>query len=93
MRQTPLPLLRDLAPGALISRCEFCRSFAVGHEACQGSKEASQCPPRRLVDVLAGTWVLEMVDLSGQYGKAQFGSKLLAAPCEPCAPKPLKLPP
>jgi len=49
-RQTPMPLLRNLAPNLLIVRCSLCFELTACHELCQSMEEAEKCPSRALVD-------------------------------------------
>jgi hypothetical protein len=50
MRQTPLPLLRDLEPTVIVQRCAFCHCFAIGAEVCQAETERRHCRPRLFVE-------------------------------------------
>lgn len=54
-RQTPLPLLRNLASGVVVSRCEFCGQMVLGREQCADPFEANACPPRAQVDGIVMT--------------------------------------
>lgn len=58
MRQTALPLLRDLVAGTLVQRCEFCRSFALGEEVCRSEEERQACVPRRFIERVEAPVVL-----------------------------------
>lgn len=53
MRETPIPLLRDLRPCAVICRCEFCNELMFMDEACDGLRESRLCPSREEVDTAA----------------------------------------
>lgn len=50
MRLTPIPLLRDLAPCVVISRCKLCGELVHEGERCESSNEASACPSRDDID-------------------------------------------
>jgi hypothetical protein len=50
MRSTALPKLTDLAANAPVIRCQFCHELVRSHEACESTREAEGCPPRRVVD-------------------------------------------
>jgi hypothetical protein len=54
MRKTVIPLLRDLPPFALIMRCQLCGELVFGGEICKSADEAAECPPRRLLEQVAG---------------------------------------
>lgn len=46
MRETPLPLLRDLPPLVAVVRCYECYELVLLEEACRGADEARLCLPR-----------------------------------------------
>ena len=50
MRQTALPLLRDLDFGIIISRCQFCDAFVLADEACNSLMERQGCVPRAFIE-------------------------------------------
>jgi hypothetical protein len=50
MRETPLPLLRDLKSGHVVNRCSFCRELVFLHEGCKDKSEAKRCPPRGMIE-------------------------------------------
>ena len=50
MRQTPIPLLRDLAPDVLVVRCGLCQQMVLASECCEDITQAPQCPSREAVD-------------------------------------------
>lgn len=50
MRQTALPLLRNLDSGIIVSRCQFCGAFALGDEACGSVRERQGCVPRAFIE-------------------------------------------
>jgi hypothetical protein len=52
MRQTALPLLRDLDFGIIVSRCQFCGAFALADEACQSLPERQRCVPRAFIELI-----------------------------------------
>jgi hypothetical protein len=51
-RQTPIPLLRYLAPNTLVARCSICNELIMGHEMCRTREEAYGCPQRGEIDGL-----------------------------------------
>ena len=59
MRKTPLPLLRNLASGVVVSRCPFCGQMVLGREQCGGQSEANECQPRAQVDGLIAQSALQ----------------------------------
>lgn len=50
MRQTPIPLLRDLPHGCPIVRCPFCNELVMYRERCEAADEAKTCPSRSTID-------------------------------------------
>lgn len=46
MRLTPLPLLRNLEAGRVVTRCPFCRELVFLHECCKRGEDTAGCPPR-----------------------------------------------
>ena len=48
MRQTPLPLLRDLHPNVLVVRCAFCEELVLASECC--AQPSLFCPSRSIVE-------------------------------------------
>lgn len=46
MKTTPIPELRNLAPGFVIQRCTLCHELVFADEACRTDHEAVACPAR-----------------------------------------------
>lgn len=43
MKQTPIPLLRELTPGVVVHRCVACRELVLVSELCGSESEALRC--------------------------------------------------
>jgi hypothetical protein len=43
MRETPIPPLRDLAPGLLVVRCGVCMALVYASELCQRLEDTPTC--------------------------------------------------
>lgn len=52
MRKSPLPLIKDMAAGDIIERCNLCGELTMLNEMCRTAKEADRCPPRADVEAL-----------------------------------------
>lgn len=50
MRQTPLPLLRNLPADRLVVRCGLCHELVLVEECCGSPLEAPTCPRRAILE-------------------------------------------
>lgn len=56
MRTEPPPLLRDLAPGHLVMRCQACRHLVTHEDACTSPDEARVCMSGGAIVSLPSGW-------------------------------------
>jgi hypothetical protein len=54
MRKTVIPLLRNLPPHVVITRCRHCGDLAFEGELCRTDEERVECPSRRMLEEVAG---------------------------------------
>jgi hypothetical protein len=61
MRSTPVPVLRELAPGLPVIRCPHCARLTLAHELCATPAEASECRlPQTLSQVVGVPMTIEL---------------------------------
>jgi len=62
VRETPLPLLRNLPPDMLVVRCGLCNELVLAVECCSDVTHAPLCPRRAVLEGV-GNWGTTMTKL------------------------------